>query len=748
MRIACVKLTPRARRDYYRSVLPGDPRLATPRRPAEGKIGIAVRCGGVIVTEALPDGAVDEVAWLRDAIDRLVAAGASGALFVFISQPPDRRLADVLEAARTVRRLQPSVVAAPTALASRAGVELLEQAGVAAVYLALHGATATVSGGGTGERESLRRGLLWLTSAPKFLLRMRVGVCFELTPETAPQLAGVLRLLGKLERGELLLWDGSRGDPVATRMAPSAALRVLDGAVTTAQRLGVHVRPVGFERLRTAAAPVGSEPCVASPAMIELLREAVPLPSAGGGLRATWGAAITIAEAVRTGPDLVQVACEFAGGGRPFVDLPPCLGGPPPGDAARLSAEPAAKVDACRSCPIEEACAGVPLPLLAMPDVRSVVAPPPHWMPIPERARIAVVCPVATEDVYGATFFSLARCLVRLGARVDVVTPWEIHADVPASFSEVQRLGEPPDGSAVAAFMIDAPVEPYDVIVTPDPKVTRPLVASGRLRSHTRLAITDFHMLGGIDGWVQDHGVRGRRAEEGGWWPSDRIMLYSAFPGYARLYTRYGVPMQHVTWQPYAVDPTRFEIARPATEGTTIISAGHHRRDLDTLFSAVRRLGGNVHPIELFGPSVDGDVPPPVHFRGTVPARVFCPEVGHSRFMVVPLVDDPDNAAGITALVTAIVCGRPVVATATSGTRDYVVDGVNGLLVPPRDPQAMADAIARLDRDPKLLAALAAGARAAAPMHTTEAWARALVHGSRTFDDAHWMWRKWRHRRA
>ena len=71
---------------------------------------------------------------------------------------------------------------------------------------------------------------------------------------------------------------------------------------------------------------------------------------------------------------------------------------------------------------------------------------------------------------------------------------------------------------------------------------------------------------------------------------------------------------------------------------------------------------------------------------------------------------------------------------------------MNGLLVPPRDPQAVADAIERLDRDPELLAALADGARAAAPMYTTEVWARALVHGSRTFDAAHWMWTKWRHR--
>jgi len=721
--------------------------IAKPPRRADGRIGVAAKCGGVIITEALADGAVDEVEWLRAAIDRLATAGASGALFVFIQQPPDERLADVLRAVTIARRLGPSVVASPTAVASRGRLELLERAGVQAVYLAAWAAEAARDPG-TGGRENLRRALVWLTSAPKFLFKTRVGVFFELTPTTAPQLAGVLRLVGKLERSELLLWDGNRGDQTATRMPPSVALRLLDGAITTAQTLGVRIRPVGFERLRTAAVPPGIEPCVASPLMIEMLREAVPLPSAGGGLLATRGAEIAIADAVPTATALVQLAFELAGGGRPFVDLPPCLGGPPPGDAARASAGTGTKVEACRSCPIDQTCAGVPPALLGMPGLRAAIAPPPHWLPIPEQARIALVCPKVTDPVYGATFFSLARCLVRLGARVDVVTPWETYTNISASFTGTQRMDEPPDGSAVAAFMIDAPVEHYDVIITPDPKVTRPLVVSRRLRPHTRLAITDFHMLGGIDEWVRDLCAPDRRPEAGGWWPSDQIMLYSAFPWYGRLYTRYGVPMQQVAWQPYAVEPAHFTMERPPTEGTTIISAGHHRRDLDTFLGAAARLGGDIHPIELFAPEVRGDVPPKVRFRGTVPSNVFCPEVGNSRFMVVPLTDDPHNAAGITAFVTAIMCGRPVIATATPGARDYVIDGVNGLLVPPGDPQAMVDAIERLDRDPELLTALAAGARAAAPMYTTEAWARALVYGSRTFDEPHWMWTKWLHRRA
>ena len=44
----------------------------------------------------------------------------------------------------------------------------------------------------------------------------------------------------------------------------------------------------------------------------------------------------------------------------------------------------------------------------------------------------------------------------------------------------------------------------------------------------------------------------------------------------------------------------------------------------------------------------------------------------------------------------------PVVATAVPGCVDAVVDGVTGTLVPPRDPDALAQAIARYLDDPEL----------------------------------------------
>jgi GT2 family glycosyltransferase len=50
----------------------------------------------------------------------------------------------------------------------------------------------------------------------------------------------------------------------------------------------------------------------------------------------------------------------------------------------------------------------------------------------------------------------------------------------------------------------------------------------------------------------------------------------------------------------------------------------------------------------------------------------------------------------------ALACGTPLVTTDNGGCREYAIDGETALVVPPRDPAAMADAIRRLLAEPEL----------------------------------------------
>jgi glycosyltransferase involved in cell wall biosynthesis len=73
----------------------------------------------------------------------------------------------------------------------------------------------------------------------------------------------------------------------------------------------------------------------------------------------------------------------------------------------------------------------------------------------------------------------------------------------------------------------------------------------------------------------------------------------------------------------------------------------------------------------------------------------------------------PDDRDGIpNVLVEAMAAGAPVVASAVSGIPELVDDGVNGLTVPPDDPEALAGALMRLHADRALAARLAAAGRA------------------------------------
>ena len=79
----------------------------------------------------------------------------------------------------------------------------------------------------------------------------------------------------------------------------------------------------------------------------------------------------------------------------------------------------------------------------------------------------------------------------------------------------------------------------------------------------------------------------------------------------------------------------------------------------------------------------------------------------------------------------AMACGVPVIAAAVGGLTDSVVDGVTGVLVPPRDAASIARAVASLLDDPAALAAFGAAGRSR--MQGRYSWTRVAADTARIY---------------
>ena len=84
------------------------------------------------------------------------------------------------------------------------------------------------------------------------------------------------------------------------------------------------------------------------------------------------------------------------------------------------------------------------------------------------------------------------------------------------------------------------------------------------------------------------------------------------------------------------------------------------------------------------------------------------------------------DATANNAVLEALACGAPVVATDVGGVAEYLGDGA-ALLCPPGDPAALAAAMARVLDDDGLAASLSAAARARALEHDFAVVARAMA---------------------
>lgn len=114
---------------------------------------------------------------------------------------------------------------------------------------------------------------------------------------------------------------------------------------------------------------------------------------------------------------------------------------------------------------------------------------------------------------------------------------------------------------------------------------------------------------------------------------------------------------------------------------------------------------------------------PGVQLLGSLPPRVLA-----SWYRAADVLVHPSHAEGSPlAVMEALSSGLPVVAARVGGVPDLVVEGRSGVLVPPRDPEALAAAVARLVETPGRLEAMRAFLAEAPPDFSVCGRARDLM---------------------
>src|SRR5918993_3448131 len=365
-----------------------------------------------------------------------------------------------------------------------------------------------------------------------------------------------------------------------------------------------------------------------------------------------------------------------------------------------------------------------------MPSVPRPTLPRAGSRPPPRVLRLASVFPVP-DTALGATAYDpvggmqnhtgqLSAELDRLGVHQTVVTayrPGALRDEPLGDRGRVLRVGVATRrlrqgfGAAAAVALARLP-GPYDLVhahLGEDPAVLAlalaaarrwdaPLVLTVHLSPRHTLPVSGprsafLHTVGGA---LETAAVRRAAA------------VITLTDRLARL-VRAGPAGVHVL--PSGVPAAAFAPAATPGEGVVFVGRLHRQKGVHTLVRAVPLLPPGTR-VTLVGDGPERaaverlaaglGVADRVRVTGFLPHAEGLALLAAARVAVLPSAYEELG----TALVEAMAAARPVVASRVGGIPELVRDGVDGLLVPPGDPVALAAALTRVLTDPGLAVAL------------------------------------------
>lgn len=334
---------------------------------------------------------------------------------------------------------------------------------------------------------------------------------------------------------------------------------------------------------------------------------------------------------------------------------------------------------------------------------------------------------------------ALTRAVDRAGHRQVVVTTRPPGTAARSRFGDrttVLRLGLPVPycrqfyaaPAAAAVFRLAAGADLIHAHLGEDLAVVP--IALAAARRHRRPLVLTVHTS--VAHTLAPTGVRslllktvGGRLERYGERSADAVIVLTQ--QMAQRLTAGGVARDRIHVIPSGIDPTLFRAcpdgaaaASGRRASRTIVYVGrlHRQKGVETLlraFALLRtRAGGELTELVLAGDGPQRSelerlaaglgIASRTRFLGFVPhARV--PALLHSA--AVAVLPSRYEELG-TSLLEALACGTPVVASAVGGIPDLIRDGVDGLLVPPQNPELLAAAVRTILDDPALAARLSA----------------------------------------
>ena len=198
------------------------------------------------------------------------------------------------------------------------------------------------------------------------------------------------------------------------------------------------------------------------------------------------------------------------------------------------------------------------------------------------------------------------------------------------------------------------------------------------------------------------------------------------------LIANFGIGRDRTSLVPYGVHPRWLSLdARPARGRVLFAGAAGLRKGIHYLGMAADKLIATGHRYDF---RVAGDVTARVaqqsvcrqlNFLGRIPRDAIHEEFAAADVFVLPSL--AEGSAGVT--YEALAAGVPVVTTPAAGS--VVRDGIEGRIVPERDPIALAEAIAETVEDRDKRARMSLAARQRARDYTWERYGGRLVQALR-----------------